>query len=347
LAIDFKKFINQTVKRGDITYVFEPFLRLLDPGDIELILKRMGEGAVESEAFANAQEYLDFELDIHTPMEAISDFLETGLYSLRDPSNRSSDEQVFISTLNSKITDPRTCARLLSYRALLDVELKQILAEAKRLKPAWERSQKRDQLLNLELAILKIENFTWPALHNLCRLLSLDSRWPLVPSEYTLFVPPWQDKIALVDPIEMIISESIRNPSVIYRLTARDFERFLVRIFEGFGYEVQLTATTRDGGADLICLRRLVGNIPVKVAVEAKRYSPQNPVSVCLVRQFVGANALLRANKLVYVTTSRFTRDARTYAGAPELVNLLDLKELPDIMEWARDFVAEQHTVVL
>jgi hypothetical protein len=28
-------------------------------------------------------------------------------------------------------------------------------------------------------------------------------------------------------------------------------------------------------------------------------------------------------------------------------VNLLDLKELPDIMEWARDFVAEQHTVVL
>ena len=33
----------------------------------------------------------------------------------------------------------------------------------------------------------------------------------------------------------------------------------MANLFESLGYEVELTKATRDGGADLICLKRLEG----------------------------------------------------------------------------------------
>ena len=108
------------------------------------------------------------------------------------------------------------------------------------------------------------------------------------------------------------------------------------RIFEEFGFDVEITSRTRDGGVDLICLKYDHG-ISLKIAVEAKRYHPSRPISVELVRNFIGANMQFRANKLVYVTTSRYTRDAITYANEPGVIELLELKEFDDIVEWTRD----------
>jgi hypothetical protein len=139
---------------------------------------------------------------------------------------------------------------------------------------------------------------------------------------------------ALVDASDLVIAEVARHPQAIYRLSGRDFERFLGRIFEGFGFDVQLTSTAKDGGIDLLCMTTKFG-IPLVLAVEAKRYAAHRPISVELVRSFVGANAQWHANKLVYVTTSRYTRTAVEFANNLSIRNLLTLVDLPKVVDWA------------
>lgn len=78
--------------------------------------------------------------------------------------------------------------------------------------------------------------------------------------------------------------------------------------------------------------------IPFKIAIEAKKYKPTNPISVELVRSFVGANQMIKANKLIYVTTSYFTKDARDFAFCSGNTNLLELKELKDIVDWSNQY---------
>ena len=168
----------------------------------------------------------------------------------------------------------------------------------------------------------------------------VEDRHPLYSSKYSLYLSP-KSILSIADPIEQIIYESSRRPEVIYKLLPRDFERFLAKIFEGFGYQVELTSQTRDGGADLICVSKKHG-IPLKLAVEAKRYAPDKPVTVNLVRQFVGANKEFKANKLIYVCTSSYTKSAIQYANMPSVVDLLELKNFKDILHWANQFIGAQ-----
>jgi len=180
------------------------------------------------------------------------------------------------------------------------------------------------------------------ALDKLFGRLNVETRHNLIPTGYSLYLPPWKSHLVIADAIDRFILEMARNPAAVFKLTGREFEKVLRRIFEGYGYEVQLTATTRDGGVDLVCLARL-GSVPIKVAIEAKRYRPDRPISVSLVRQFVGANKQWMANKLVYVTTSRYTKPAWDFFREPTVSSLLELKALPDIIKWANDFSERQY----
>ena len=166
--------------------------------------------------------------------------------------------------------------------------------------------------------------------------LSVANRHPLYATNYSLLIPQ-APRLQLFEPIEQMIVDSTRNPSLLHRMLPRDFERYIARIWEAFGFQVDLTAQSRDGGVDIVCLSSNLG-VPFKIAIEAKRYGPERPISVDLVRGFVGANMTLRANKLVYVTTSRYTRDAIEYAASPTLTNLLELRALPDVLRWAEQF---------
>jgi hypothetical protein len=174
------------------------------------------------------------------------------------------------------------------------------------------------------------------AMENICELLSLSTRHPFVRTGYSLSLPTRQLQ-RIISPLDQIIIEASTNPGLINRLTPRDFERFIATIWSAFGFKVELTAQTRDGGSDIVCIRNELG-VPFKIAIEVKRYREDRPISVELVRAFVGANATIAANKLVYVTTSRYTRDAMEYARSATVAHLLELKALPDIMRWADEF---------
>lgn len=50
--------------------------------------------------------------------------------------------------------------------------------------------------------------------------------------------------------------EIAKHPSILRSLERRQFEKVIAELFDGFGYEVELTRRTRDGGKDIIAIKK-------------------------------------------------------------------------------------------
>ncbi len=86
-----------------------------------------------------------------------------------------------------------------------------------------------------------------------------------------------------------------------------------IGFFSKYGFEVELTKRSRDGGRDIIAIQSILG-IKSKFIIEFRCYSKENPVSVELVRSLHGVQMAEGANKSILATTSRFTPDAIKFA---------------------------------
>lgn len=131
-----------------------------------------------------------------------------------------------------------------------------------------------------------------------------------------------------------LIAELNRNPTDILRLSSREFEQLIARLLQGRGYSVQLTPGTRDGGKDiLIATPTELGDLIY--FVECKRYDPNKPVGVSLVRALYGVIERERATAGLLVTTSRFTQDALAFREP--IKHRLALHDFDKIREWIQD----------
>lgn len=122
-----------------------------------------------------------------------------------------------------------------------------------------------------------------------------------------------------------------KNPDKIHQLTPRQFEELIASILEDFGFEVELTKATRDGGSDIIArVRNTVCSY--LTLVECKKYAPENKVGVGVVREVIGVHNIKEASKSLIVTTSFFSKDAEEEAKRFE--NQLELKDYEAVKEW-------------
>ena len=105
------------------------------------------------------------------------------------------------------------------------------------------------------------------------------------------------------------------------------FERFVVRLLAAMGYGVgEVTGRSGDGGIDgVIYEDRLKLD---RIYLQAKRWADA-PVGGPDINGFLGARAKHGANRSVFVTTRRFTQDARRAVELPHLrLVLIDGEEL-------------------
>ena len=92
-------------------------------------------------------------------------------------------------------------------------------------------------------------------------------------------------------------------------LNPRQFEELVAELFRAKGYTVELTPRTRDGGLDIIAIKKDdVGS--AMTLIECKRYAMSNKVGVAVVRGLYGVVEERQATRGVIATTSRFTRGA-------------------------------------
>lgn len=148
----------------------------------------------------------------------------------------------------------------------------------------------------------------------------------------------------LLDPEEQIASGLARiNDDVADQLLTRIlgqepifFEQAVLDLLIAMGYGGAEGAATRtqlsnDGGIDGIVDQDALGLS--RIYVQAKRYATENIIGRPAIQAFVGALAGNQANQGVFITTSRFSSEATTYADqVPTRIVLVDGIRLTRLM---------------
>lgn len=122
-----------------------------------------------------------------------------------------------------------------------------------------------------------------------------------------------ESAIIILSPVnDRLLKYLSENPEALYHLTSREFEEVMAEIYNKLGYKVELTKETRDGGKDIIIRKpEILGDFIYYV--ECKKYAPNNPVGIGLVKNLVGTVDADRVNGGILATTSYFTPDARKF----------------------------------
>ncbi|AOX01263.1 hypothetical protein BJP34_19100 [Moorena producens PAL-8-15-08-1] len=107
------------------------------------------------------------------------------------------------------------------------------------------------------------------------------------------------------------------------KMTGREFEEFLYKLFKQLGYQVKRTPATADYGADLVITKG-----EIKAVVQAKRQ--QGSVGIKAVQEVTGAIGYYQANLGLVITNSKFTENAKELAASNkiELWDRDDLKKV-------------------
>lgn len=105
-----------------------------------------------------------------------------------------------------------------------------------------------------------------------------------------------------------------RTAKDIYRAFRNDpfgFESYCAWLFTSMGYKCETTRKTADGGFDV----KFIDPTGKTGIMECKCYSDQNVVGRTYIDKFTGVNAHEHAERMVFVTTSRFSSGAKERAA--------------------------------
>lgn len=143
----------------------------------------------------------------------------------------------------------------------------------------------------------KIDNFTKGLPEEERRIISLE--------EFRKGSIQFQDTLELVRYFDS-------NPDEIFSLMPREFEVFVSKLLEKFGYNVTLGKGSRDGGVDIFAERRGLFGTELTL-VQCKRNRKDRKVGEPVVKQLYGDIESRNATKGLLVTTSSFTATALGY----------------------------------
>jgi len=124
------------------------------------------------------------------------------------------------------------------------------------------------------------------------------------------------------------------HPDQLKRVDRRLFEEMIAHLFSEFGYVVELTQRTRDGGRDVIAVRTQI--VTVKYLIECKRPDPDGYVGVKPVRELYGVLEDEGATKGVLVTTTHFSPEALKFFERHRWE--LEPKDFTGLMGWIEEY---------
>jgi restriction system protein len=121
------------------------------------------------------------------------------------------------------------------------------------------------------------------------------------------------------------------DPDLLRSLPPRKFEELVAELLARLGYEISLTAASKDGGFDMYAARReQVGQF--LYLVECKRYVPPHKVGVEIVRALHGTVRTEGATAGILVTTSHFTAGAEVFQKKNKY--LIQLHDYLGVQRW-------------
>jgi hypothetical protein len=99
------------------------------------------------------------------------------------------------------------------------------------------------------------------------------------------------------------------HPKDLYKLKPRQFEELICEILKNFGWEVELTKATRDGGYDIFAISKDITGAKSSWLIECKKYAEKNKVGIDVVRSLCGVKNDLKVANALIATTSFFSSE--------------------------------------
>lgn len=139
----------------------------------------------------------------------------------------------------------------------------------------------------------------------------------------------------LVSAVETVNAELLaylrRHPQDFEMLPPRRFEELIAEVLASFGWAVELTAQSRDGGYDLFAISSDRAGPKSSWVVECKRYRADRRVGIEIARGLYCVKQELKVSNAMIVTTSDFSSEVRKFAGSRYD---MDLRNMQSIIEW-------------
>lgn len=132
---------------------------------------------------------------------------------------------------------------------------------------------------------------------------------------------------------EPLIAKLARSPRLLHELTPRSFEELVADLLARDGLQPTLTPVSGDGGRDILVYH----NSPLGrhlYLVECKKWSPDRPIGVAVVRQLYGVVSLERATAGLIVSTSSFTKGATDFANT--VPYQMQLRGYEQLLDWLK-----------
>lgn len=114
------------------------------------------------------------------------------------------------------------------------------------------------------------------------------------------------------------------RPEEMYRMRPAEFEGFVAALLARMGYQVTRTPLTHDGGVDVVAVRK-AGLGSFLGLVQCKRWRPDRPVGISVVRELYGVVEAERATFASLFTTSYFSRESLDFQE--RFVHRISLKD--------------------
>jgi len=113
--------------------------------------------------------------------------------------------------------------------------------------------------------------------------------------------------------------------AILDRTTGREFEIFLMDLFEKLGYSTTVTNRSKDYGCDMMLQRG-----DYRIAVQAKR--SESELNFISVQRVLGSSKKYNAQMSIVITNNKFISSAKQLAKIKNVV-LIDRKKLLDLIE--------------
>lgn len=149
-----------------------------------------------------------------------------------------------------------------------------------------------------------------------------------------------QSPASSFDPKEAILDLQ-RNPNHIFELKSHQFERVVAELLASFGWRVNVTPPSRDGGYDILGITTDNSGLQSSWIVECKKYSKDRKIGVDITRPIKGVREHFGIPNALIVTTSTFTKDAREFAASDSALHLVDFSRLS---EWISQYTPPQES---
>lgn len=127
----------------------------------------------------------------------------------------------------------------------------------------------------------------------------------------------------------------LANPKALKKIDHRRFEELVAEIWSGFGYTVELTKRTHDGGMDVIAISKDIDKR--RYLIECKRPEPGKCVGIRPVRELYGVFESERATKAFLATTAHFSKEAIVFFDKHKWQ--LEGKDFEGLMEWINEYM--------